>query len=627
MTWPQHRNPQQHNRRARAPYNFVPLPEQVVTVNPATLPDQGRYHPEHHTGSIECLLTTESPLYVRCPFTREEFDRQEKGEDADRPFREQVRNKPDFFYTTPQSKEPVIPGSSLRGMLRTLVEIVGYGKLTAVTDRRLFFRTVDASRIGRDYRRRMVGKVRGGILRIQGGDYFIQPCLVGRATQEQLRRLFGQPTHIGSPPNQIPNPDLQYREVWVALRSEAADDPCRFLDVQTLKDSSHPGLRKGRVVITGNVPRKRREFVFVLEDDGTAIEVDREGVIERFHDEDQLTQWQQDAFPAGKGRLQDGQPVFYTLNDSGGVGFLGRAQMFRLPYEKSPCEHVPEVLRRPTDVDLADAIFGYTGLKVEPGPKSYAGRVFITDAHLEPNQGDVWLSREQPIIVSQILSGPKPTTFQHYLVQQHPDNARNLSHYASPTPDQTVIRGHKLYWHKGNVTRSDFEDLTAPVNSTQHTQFKPVKAGVKFRFRIHFENLSKVELGAVLWVLTLPGEPNKTYRHNLGMGKPLGLGAVRIEPTLHLTNRTQRYRRLLGQDTWELGAEDQPGLALKAILAFERYVLTALSQRQRLMQLDRIRMLLKLLEWFDPDPDNIKKTYMALPEFRGRPVLPDPLSI
>ena len=154
MKLPIHKNPTVET--AKAPYNFVPLPEKVVTFDPDSLPDQDEYHAQRHTGYVECLVTTESPVFVRSPLTPEEFERQEKRLDEKSPWREQVRNKPDFFYTDP-AKAPRIPGSSLRGMLRQLVEIVGYGKMEFVSDQHLVYRAVgDTTSHGEEYRKRIM---------------------------------------------------------------------------------------------------------------------------------------------------------------------------------------------------------------------------------------------------------------------------------------------------------------------------------------------------------------------------------------------------------------------------------------------------------------------------------------
>ncbi len=105
---------------------------------------------------------------------------------------------------------------------------------------------------------------------------------------------------------------------------------------------------------------------------------------------------------------------------------------------------------------------------------------------------------------------------------------RVLSHYGTPT-DETRIRGHKQYWHKGEKP-----DIEATVKErqleSQVTRISPLATGVSFRFRVRFENLREEELGALLWALMLPGEEGQEYRHKIGMGKPLGMGAIEISP-------------------------------------------------------------------------------------------------
>ena len=54
-----------------------------------------------------------------------------------------------------------------------------------------------------------------------------------------------------------------------------------------------------------------------------------------------------------------------------------------------------------------------------------------------------------------------------------------------------------------------------------------VKPGCRFVFDIHVTNLSKVELGALLYFLQLP----KNHFHRFGGGKPLGFGSVRLSVT------------------------------------------------------------------------------------------------
>ncbi len=687
LNLPKHKNPSS-DRTASAPYNFVPLPEVVVTaVDDANdLPDHDRYYPDRHTGYFEMTLTTKSPLYVRCPFTRAEFDLDEQDKDRNgrkidnqTRYADRIKNTPHFFYTR-DPNQPIIPGSSLRGMLRSVLEIVSYGKMQWVTEKNLFFRTVDDTAVGQHYRRRMTGRVEAGFLRRTADGYVIKVCHMARVQRNKLSGHF----YEGQEPNKTPRwngQPCQWMPVWVRLSNNG-----KF--VEEIRYEHQTGWREGRLVITGDVPGKREEFVFLLPADNPE-EISVPGdVIERFHDDDQITQWQERAFPKDKpepncrdrnGTLrrnppEPGDPVFF-LRENGHLTFLGRAQMFRLPYTNRPIDLVPSDLRRPEDVDYAEALFGFVRTREEledmkrrdvisempkQGDKrrAYAGRVFVTDAVLEEGQTDYWLSDEP--ITPKILAMPKPTAFQHYLTQQEPDDKNRLDHYDSPPPHETVIRGHKRYWHQGLSTdegltldqiRERIEDERARLHeletSTQHTQFRPVKPGVRFKFRIHFENLSERELGALCWMLHPLGDPEKTYCHHLGMGKPLGMGAVKLEATLYLTNRPRRYSSLLDGDNWQMGMTG-PGESLsdrktlkRLTHAFEQHILDALglnTQRHYLYEVKRIGMLLKMMEWpgypADPNGDRFLASqnrpntrYMTIQpnnEYRERPVLPDP---
>lgn len=238
-----------------------------------------------------------------------------------------------------------------------------------------------------------------------------------------------------------------------------------------------------------------------------------------------------------------------------------------------------------------------------------------------------------------MLAEPKPTTFQHYLVQNKdkghdPDQKVKLAHYGAPT-NQTEVRGYKLYWIKGKSP-----DIRATEKEKEHesqlTRIVPLNPGVRFRFKIRFESLHSAELGALLWALTLPGDAAVDFCHRLGMGKPLGMGAVSFKDLrLNLTRREARYERLFDNDRWHTAAEpDQPD---QHMAAFEKHILKALGytdnqlSQVRLADMKRIQMLLAMLQWREGDEAWLEKTrYMAIEpdnEYTERPVLPDPLIV
>ncbi|NJO82642.1 MAG: TIGR03986 family CRISPR-associated RAMP protein [Blastochloris sp.] len=162
-------------RTAIAPYNFVPLPSTVVEAE--TEAHDVRHDllaPDRHSGRISCTITTETPLYIRAGLTKDEL---ENGRDA--------KQKPEFFYLDPDTKKPVIPGSSLRGLLRALVEIVSYSKVSRVSDSPLVYRAVDTTSLGTKYRaqimqedarNRYTPRIQAGYLEDTGAGWQIRPA-------------------------------------------------------------------------------------------------------------------------------------------------------------------------------------------------------------------------------------------------------------------------------------------------------------------------------------------------------------------------------------------------------------------------------------------------------------------
>jgi len=710
---PEHHKHIPPEHQAIAPYNFVPLPDKVIRAEPESLafPDD-RYarinEPgpnQRYSGQIACTLTTESPLYVRCGYTPEAYAVLAQKLFSDLSPADQERRAQ--FFNFGNSKQPVIPGSSLRGMLRTLVEIVSYSKVERVSEKQLFYRSVR----DRTYQQEFVEpcgrvqhpphpsancfrtRVRAGFLRCQSGRYWIDACTFARIDTAPNRRGIAQiplignePVFLGRGPGRIPNWQYQNQAIDVVIDNAEQDyffernrrHPDLYLRFRAVQQASFtlatlPGARRGRLIITGAMQNKHMEFVF-LEDCLERYDLDP-AMVQRFQDDDQITPWQEQAFPKDKplpgsrpedGYLRNGEPVFFLLDaDDQTVRFFGRAQLFRLPYGFAPADYVNHPVPKSDGaqpVDIADVLFGYVrGEKVQQD-QVRAGRVFVGDAQLVSAPDGTWLDLEDGAqsLTPRILASPKPTTHQHYLVQTQLEEQR-LHNYSSP-PGETTLRGHKLYWHQDAVAEQDIRELDAQriqAAPKQYTRIRPVKAGVTFEFDIHFENLSKVELGALLWVLRLADD--ERYRLKLGMGKPLGMGSIKIKPTLRVYNRVSRYSKLFDQQTWATGAPQAASDDVSAYLdAFECYVLDNLfpdtrkrQQHGTIERLPRIQCLLAMLIWPGPardqarymeierdasEPENVipaahsrirraPNGQMIANEYSTRPILPGPVQI
>jgi CRISPR-associated protein (TIGR03986 family) len=657
---PKQQNPSE-KYQALAPYNFVPLPEKIVTVG--LPPDQDVYWPPEaaNTGHITCTLTTLSPLYTRGMMNPEFY--RAYGEKAFHELDETQKNERAQFFHIDDAQQPVIPGSSLRGMLRALVEIISYSKVQDVTNQPLVYRAVgDTTSHGNRYRERIMHddgnkryspRVRAGYMdAASGGGWQIVPAQQINGTTfariwiddipSNLDKVEGckNAAHIYIQPG-----PYEYQNVRGGFIKN------RFSKV--LRVSAQPGTSTGLVAGTlarsGPMASKRTEAV-VFPADTSAEPIAIPFDLEQAYRE-QISQEQQELL--GKnGVLNEKQPVFYLVEHNKLI-FFSHTMMMRLPYRQTPLDFVPKHLCQPEEVDLTEAIFGYTKQTGEGKAKAYAGRVFVSPATLESGQSQIWLKPDE-VITPKILGGPKPTTFQHYLVQLRPDPeevgrtkdgrpklVKQLSDYAADL-GETALRGSKLYWRKGVVNAAEFQESQENLSErdTQHTRLKPVAPEVKFTFKIYFENLSDKELGALLWALTLPGEPDKQYCHSLGMGKPLGLGAVKLEPTLYLDDRRTRYSSLFGQGGWDTATHvvtevDTAGF----INRFDHFIRQQIGAENEpsLGSVERIRMLLKLLEW--PGPAREKTRYLEIErrdptlkrgkvnEYKDRPVLPDPLHV
>jgi cold shock CspA family protein len=329
-------------------------------------------------------------------------------------------------------------------------------------------------------------------------------------------------------------------------------------------------------------------------------------------------------------------PVFYLMDGSKLI-FFGHTQMFRLPYRNSPQEMLHPVHSSDQYIDLAEAIFG----RVKGDQGGEAGRVFVGDAALAPDETTPWLP-DEPEVIPEILSGPKPTTFQHYLTQDQPNTEKGKGlHTYNDDTSQTTLRGYKLYWHKGEVERDDFtDDLSERErrNDTQHTRIKPVRQGVRFHGCIRFENLLPAEFGILWWALTLPTEGE--HYHKIGMGKPLGLGAIEITPHVEFVHAQDRYRSLIQERDegwkWVSGREKaqmRDQIVETSVTTFEKLISRKVGNTS-FAEIPRIQELLAMLSWPGPDPKQTR--YMEIErqdpsakrgkrnEYKKRPVLPTP---
>lgn len=124
---------------------------------------------------------------------------------------------------------------------------------------------------------------------------------------------------------------------------------------------------------------------------------------------------------------------------------------------------------------------------------------------------------------------------------------------ASFDDDHPTYRGRQFYWHRGDwggtgeatwnlhvQQHNSLWDVQEDRHENRHEreELSPLPVGAAFRSRITFSNLSRSELGLLLFALRF-AEPRggggpPVFAHKLGGGKPLGLGSIALDSDLSL---------------------------------------------------------------------------------------------
>ncbi len=233
-----------------------------------------------------------------------------------------------------------------------------------------------------------------------------------------------------------------------------------------------------------------------------------------------------------------------------------------------------------TVITLAEQLFGFAGISKDKNlklPGALAGRVYfshalfhgIKNAHTSAPESENNTAGKPYYegVTLKILDSPKPPSSALYF-----KNAKNKPSYISKQmlkPGVHHPQGRKFYLHHRDheVNHKEHEPWRSKHTGTtdkksrlkQKVIIKPVRSGAVFYFHIDFDNLSNQEIGLLLYAL----KPTDEFRHKIGMGKPLGLGRINIEPVgCFRVNRKERYteKALFGpryDESWIEDGENQ----------------------------------------------------------------------
>lgn len=522
-----------------APFNFVPVYKDVVEVDREQMETHGKLADELLIGEISYSVKAESPIFIA--------DGKKDGtEDVSR----FVRNE----YGV-----PVIPGSSMRGLIRSNAQVLGLASFDDdIDDYNLMYRNVAAGAEKETYNKTYLGadtvtignnrsvsiltNVKAGYIAKKEKEYVIYMTDVDKISsnlkemnyyvlsERDIAGDMGKGSH--SFPYFEKHPEClehimedgfdlkvtngrrhykgllqeKYKENYYPISYDVANlrnitavgDPGQYPKEGYLVCSGHMQEKKAKYIIPQI--NKEKEFITIPKEDIEAYQID-------YNRKKNTLRGNKSFFDLpGDGEVK---PVFYIYLE--GRLYFGFTPRLRLFYQYKIKDGL---LQNKTEFDYAKSLFGTIQNKT-----GYKSKVSFTDAVLE---GDARTGQESKVI----LGEPKPTSYLDYLKQTDGTTTYNT--------DGFELRGIKQYWLHTEIKKYKYK----VDNEKVYSHIRPLERGSVFRGKVRFQNLTGAELGLLLWSINL--EENSLM--NIGKAKAMGFGVIDVtDVTLKLFDTPKAY--------------------------------------------------------------------------------------
>ncbi len=511
-----------------APYNFVSFSDKVYEYDAKQLTNHGVISDDLFTGEVEYMIEAKTPIIVDDGTGK--FCKNSYGQYA-------------------------IPGSTMRGLIRNNVQILGLASMNEdIDDYVLMYRNVASGKEKKKYNT-MLGSnpvpvdgnklsvllnIKAGYIKKEQGKYVIyQTCvdsiksdykemnyyIVSERTivkQYLLSKKYNKPFSFeffeqkGKMQHKI---DKEFRrEVrngrvhYKGVENKDYEPYFNEISYELSGDKdiiavSNVGTYKhqGYVISTGKMNEKKAIYIIpklddkkpcipIPEKDIRAFQIDiekRKNTLKQFGGREFFD------LPE-EGELK---PVFYIspknkeINALGDKLYFGFTPRLRLFYDNTIKKGLP-LKHKPEVLDYAKSLFGYANQT-----SSYKSKVSFSDATIIEDTNE--LEKTQLI-----LSEPKPTSYSDYL--------KPVKGQAVTYNENFELRGVKQYWLRDEVISVEAKNILA------ESEFYPLEKGTYFKGKVRFKNLKKEELGLLLWAIKL----NENSWMNVGKAKAYGYGNI-----------------------------------------------------------------------------------------------------
>ena len=461
------------------PYNFVPVGKDKKSYVQSE-------NEKLHTGVLECRLITKTPLVIPDVMTEKVSDRIPEHKQYD------------FFR---YDEKFVIPGSSIRGVLRSAYETATDSCFSTTKEEQIVTMRDESV-----YKPGMLIRDKEGkwdlykaerqalfVRDYKKNDYEKEPNNCKKVTISELKKLgFGRRLYV---PKKNGG-----RRVKEYITQE---------DYSKMPPAAQREYKEGYLFIGERFIKKRNESIFTL-DSNEAIKKDVNievlDIIYDTYNNAAINKQKKGEFYKGYKEARDNGyiPAWYT-EEKGNIK-LSLASIGRKAYDnrmgnivgaKRPC-------RNRKDMCKACQLFGMVGNEESAGSK-----VRITDA--------ICVSKNPMSEYKTLgeLSTPRISYLLFYT---------NGASYDDPSCE---IKGRKYYWH--DMRKSDLSKIVSVNKGKMNATYEALDSNNVFEFRVYYDGISKKQLDELIWSLTLSeNKENSEYCHKIGHGKPFGLGSVKI---------------------------------------------------------------------------------------------------
>lgn len=494
------------------PYNFIPLGRERAKA----YEEKGTL-----TGVIEYSLYTKTPLFIPNTSNNKTF---QTGNVLD-------HKSYDFFsYTdlSDQSKtyekeyfKPVIPGSEIRGMLRSNYEILTNSCMSVIDNDIILSKRTEET-----FLPALIKKNKNGTYDL----YEAEDC---------LWRTEGENNNVD---------ELDWKEEYntrkcyrqknypegceVSFNKVKREGRCKPLAQMVSRKKGKEGM-VGYVIKGEDGPKMNQKgekhccHIFQLKGKtpfSKRISLDTlDKVLQEYKKkgEHEYKEYQEELEKFKKSRNEKYFPVYYSKIDRRLM--LSPACITREIYQNKLKDMIKSFGSCTEKGNLcpACALFGTLGDHFQ-----VSSRIRFSD--LSSNCEENVSACYDKIITLLPLSTPKLNNMEFYL--QRPEKAwfwtydYYIDSNGKTIPYQPQINGRKFYWHQIGVT------LPRGVEkNNQNITIRPVKKGIIFTGKLYFQKLTEEELKTLLWLLNTGDNgllKEKKHGYKLGTAKPLGLGSV-----------------------------------------------------------------------------------------------------